>query len=68
VGALDGELIEYRHSIGRAKRHRVRLRVMGPLAAAEAPVVDVDETELVGWQRMGELRLSHVIDRVQEPP
>jgi hypothetical protein len=30
-------------------------------------VVDIDETELVGWQRLGELRLSHVIDRVQEP-
>jgi hypothetical protein len=67
VGALDAELIEDGDSVGRAKRHRVSLRIVGLVAAPEAAVVRVDQPELAGRQGLRDVGLSHVDYRVQEP-
>jgi hypothetical protein len=50
VRAFEAEPIEDRDSVGDAKRHRVGLCVVGPVAAPKTAVVDVDETKLAGWQ------------------
>jgi hypothetical protein len=38
-----------------------------PRPGPQATVVDVDPTELAGRKRLGDARLSHIGDRVQEP-
>ena len=66
MGPLDTELVEDRHRVGDAKRHRVVLRVVGLIAATEPSVVHVDEPELVGGQRRGEAGVPHQLNRVKQ--
>jgi hypothetical protein len=47
--------------------HGIRGWVVRPVAGPQAPVVDVDPTELAGRKRLGDVRLSHIGDGVQEP-
>jgi len=66
VRPLDPECIQHRHGIRDPERHGVRVRVVGLVAAPDTSVVDVDNAELVGGQRLGDVRLSHLVDRIQE--
>lgn len=65
--ALDAQLIEHRHRVPDPEWHCVRVRVVGLVAPPEAPVVDVDQVELVGGKRLRDPRLPHFIDRVEKP-
>ena len=62
------ERIEDGDHIGDAKRHRIRRRVVRRVAPAMAPVIDEDEAELLAQllQRLGDGRVAHQIDRVEE--
>ena len=67
---LDAEFIQNRHRIGHAQRHRICLHLPRLVTASDPAVGDVDEAELVRRQLLqclGDVRLSHQINRVNDP-
>jgi hypothetical protein len=66
VGAVDAQRSEDGRRVTGPHRHRVGGRVVRLVAATQTPVVDVDGSELAGWQRPGNRRLTHVIDAVEQ--
>ena len=67
MGMFDRQLVQDAHGVPDTHLHGIRGCVVRLVAGPQAPVVDVDPTELPGRKRLGDIRLSHIGDGVQEP-